>query len=78
MSYLVKLSRASSPSGVAYIGPRKGSGFATEHETEAYRFDDEYEAREFADHFRGWWHGFANFDPAQIAVIPAAAAGEPQ
>lgn len=71
MSYLVKLSRASSPSGVAYIGPHVDSGFATEHEAEAHHFADDWQAKRFADHFRGQWHGFARFDPAQITVIPA-------
>jgi len=69
MSYIVKLSKASSPSGAAYIGPHVDSGFATEHETEAHRFTDEHQANCFVDHFRGQWRGFARFDPAQISVV---------
>lgn len=72
MSYIVRLNSASSPSGVAYIGPRVSDGFATEQLAHAYRFSDKYDAVRFADHFRGQWRGFARFEPGQITVVATA------
>ncbi len=69
MTYLVKLNNASSPTGAAFIGPRISSGFAVDTEAQAYRFEDHFGATRFADHFRGYWRGFAG--GASISVEQA-------
>lgn len=43
-------------SGDAYLGSR--FEFSTLDPAEAYAFD-KYEAERFADHWRGWYRGFA-------------------
>ena len=67
MSYLVKLCNANSPSGAAYLGGNGCNGFDTDSEAAAHRFSDKDEAESFADHFHGWWRGFAG--GARIEVV---------
>ena len=67
--YLVQLANASSPSGVAYIGPCLADGFKTESPTEAYHFNTEFEANQLRDHWAGYWRGFHG--GADLRVVPA-------
>ena len=68
MTTIVCLKTASSPSGVAYIGPRKCDGFKTCSESDAFAFDTVIEAESFADNFRNRWHGFYGFSPSDITA----------
>ena len=70
MTYVVKLNKASSPSGVAYVGPGYADGFKVEDRAQACVMD-EYQAQRLADHFRGSWRGFYGFSPDQITVEAA-------
>ena len=67
-AYVVKLSKANSPTGVAYIGPDYADGFKASDSSSAYCFGDEYEAERFASHWRRTWHGFAGFSGSDIIV----------
>lgn len=66
--YLVKLCNANSPTKVAYLGGNGCHGFNVDNAVAAHRFDL-YNATRFADHFRGWYRGFAG--GAKIEVVPA-------
>jgi hypothetical protein len=71
--WIVRMSPASSPSGVAFVGPGVADGFKAQTEEDAYRFDSEFEAQRFRDHFRGQYRGFARFDPSSITVETVSA-----
>lgn len=68
MGYLVKLSKASSPSGSAFIGPSAWSGFKVEKQDHAHVFDDVIDAEACRDHFQNKWRGFHGFSPLDITV----------
>lgn len=70
--FVVRLDYASSPGGIAFIGPEKADGFKAERLEHAVLFDDALEAERFADHFRRMWRGFYGFDPADVAVVRRA------
>lgn len=70
MGYIVKLSKASSGSGVAYLGGNGCQGFNTEQREQAHRFN-EYDAQRFASHLQGQWRGFYGFSPENITVEAA-------
>ena len=58
-SFAVKLSKASSHGGMAYIGPDcQSSGFKAEKLSRAFMFEKPAEAVIFADHCKGWFRGF--------------------
>ena len=42
----------------AYLGGNGCQGFNTDKREEAHQFD-QYDADRFADHFSGWYRGFA-------------------
>lgn len=67
MGYIVKLSKASSGSGIAYLGGNGCQGFNTDQREQAHHFDD-YEAQRFVRHFQGKWRGFYGFSPESITV----------
>lgn len=66
-SYAVKLANAASPTGVAFIGPEKSSGFKTDKLDSAFKFESEVEACVFADHMMGRFRGFHG--GAAISVV---------
>lgn len=71
MKFIVCLQNANSPTGRAYLGGNGTDGFNTDKDSEAFRFD-EMTAERYANHFRGWFRGFAG--GADIVVLPDQAA----
>lgn len=71
MTYVVKLDRASSQTGVAFIGPGRADGFKVDTKGAAARFESIHEAEALADAFKNRWRGFHGFSPADITVAPA-------
>ncbi|MFM5295124.1 hypothetical protein ACEUAI_12960 [Aeromonas veronii] len=69
--FLVKLTGARSPSGVAYIGPLKTDGFKTESPTEAFKFT-RTEAHLYHQLWLSQYQGKPGFKPSQLEVIPAS------
>lgn len=67
-SYAVKLANAASPTGVAFIGPEKSSGFKTDKLDSAFKFESKVEDV-FADHMMGRFRGFHG--GAAISVVTA-------
>ena len=68
--FVVRLDRASSLTGVAFIGPGQCDGFKVDNIGSAARFGFDDAAR-FADHFRGQWRGFHGFSSQDIVVEKA-------
>jgi hypothetical protein len=69
--FVVRLNRAASPAGVAFIGPEQHSGFSVQDKASAHRFDNKVVAQRYANHFQGWWRGFGDFSPLDIVVEAA-------
>lgn len=68
--FLVKLSGARSPSGVAYIGPLKSDGFKTESPSEAYKFTHA-EAQLYHQLWVSQYQRKPGFKPSQLEIVPA-------
>ena len=69
--FIVKLNKASSASGVAYVGPQKSSGFKVDDIENAHRFEAQEDAATYADSFKNKWRGFYGFSPSDIEVVVA-------
>ena len=66
--FVVKLDRASSLTGIAFIGPDKADGFKVDNKETAARFDSIHEAGQFASNFKNRWRGFHGFSSSDIVV----------
>jgi hypothetical protein len=66
--FIVKLANASSPTGVAFIGPNKADGFKTDKQDTAFQFDNKIEAEMFADHMKGRYRGFHGGADVQVVT----------
>lgn len=66
--FVVRMDRASSLSGTAFVGPGKADGFKVEDKAQAAQFDNIHEAARVANAFKNRWRGFHGFHPADITV----------